>query len=273
MFELNDTVGTGIAFSVTDNLGLPLKDAYVSVQRFYTDINAYETIAMGVTDVNGETRIYLAPNDVYYIFTVTYEGDVIYVTEPMLVIGSTITFRVYPEAQRSIFLWRNIEYTLTFNAVTDTWRAVISDPSLSFTQICMEVKKTDLYGTDQLCYSCGSGIAMILTCTDASFSDRSQYAIALVGEGSEQLITLVSKTGTQWEGLLDSALIGSDGMVLTAMLVIASAGVGIFSPITAIILTIVALFVSISFSLTALTQGAIIGLAIVGGIIIWRMTK
>lgn len=273
LYSIPTTGSTGISFKINDNLNLALPDAYISAQRFYTTSNSYHTVAMGLSDPNGETRIYLAPNDVYYVFTITYQGDVVFTSEPMLVIGSTISFSVNPSVSLGLFTFENIDYTVTFNNATKTWRATVSDPSLSFNQICMEVKRTNLYGTSRICYSCSSGVSMILTCTDASYDEDNNYYVSLIGTGSEQMIYGLSQAGYKWAGGVKTLLIGASGSVLALFLIIGVVASSLFSPILAIILGVIGLFVAVAMSLVVLSIGAITGLAIAGAIIIWRMTR
>lgn len=135
------------------------------------------------------------------------------------------------------------------------------------------MKKANLFGTKQICHSCGSGVSMVLTCTDSEYDRDNQYTASLVGVGSEQLITTISETGYQWAGGTKTAILGNSGAILTIMLLLSVVGSALFSPIIAIILGIIGLFVAVFLQLTVLSLTAVTGLAIAGAIIIWRMQK
>lgn len=74
---LNSTAAL-ILFQTSDEKANPIFNATLKMQRYFVNDNSYKVISMEHTDENGQSGMYLEPNDVYYIAVLEKNGTVLY---------------------------------------------------------------------------------------------------------------------------------------------------------------------------------------------------
>jgi hypothetical protein len=274
-FTLNSTIANGVVFTIQNVDGTRINDVYIKAQRFYPNLTLYDIVAMGLSDTNGQTRIYLRPNDIFYRFILEKDNEIVLTTIPLLLTADTVIFTINLNEIPLLFAFQDVAYNITFNSTTKVFSAILSDKSGGFDSYCFNVTEITALTETERCGSCLSTSSATFTCNVSDgYNENNIYTAILTGIGSLQILYSKTQEGFIWEGQsLTGSPLGNTGLFLAVMLVLASAFVGVISPPYAIIMTLVALAGSVFANLIELTIGSFIALAVAGAFIIWRLVK
>lgn len=271
--DINTTESSGIVISVKDYAYRELQDVYIGVQRFYVSSNSYETIAMGKTDENGVTRIYLEPNDVYYIFTFSQDGELLQRNDPALITSSTADFVIDTSTLTPIFAYQNVNVLVTFNNATKTWQVTLDDLTGTYDALCYTMTKLTVTAETEICNDCVVDTASTFVCSDPSYSATAQYSLSVKGFGSSDFVYFKSDSGDGWSGIVTQGMLGITGFVLTGFIVLSAGALGVFNPVAGLILAFVGLALSTFTGFIVLSYGTLVVIAVSFAILIWRMSR
>lgn len=95
LYLIKNTSSSLIVFELSDEKGFPISNATLKAQRFMLADNAYVVVSMSKSDSNGETGLYLEPNDIFYKFIVeNSKGIVIFRGAAQKIFSSTQLLKI-----------------------------------------------------------------------------------------------------------------------------------------------------------------------------------
>jgi len=217
-------------------------DHYLSLLRWYPDLNEYKIVEMGKTDEKGQSVLNAQTNDVdYRIGIYQTSGTLVQLIDPIRMVCQVLpcTYTIYVSSSVvDPTVWTAIQQSLEFNATTSVFTFIWNDPSQDTSLINLTVW-ADTFSTSTLvCSETSTSFTGVLACNVSGESGilraeawRSASPPNLLAQNIQTLKTYFTSTS---EGK-------SLGLILGAILVVFFAFMGIFSPVTMIILSVVAL--------------------------------
>jgi hypothetical protein len=238
-------------------------DKYVSLLRWYPNINDYKIVEMGKTDQKGQTVFKVKTEDVdYRIGIYERDGTLIYLANPIrmvcLVSPCSYTLTVRTTEGYSYDNRLQVQNELTYNNGTFTF--TYNDPSQA-TDL-MRLVVYSMSGTDetQICEDNSTSFTAILSC-DVSSTTGVLKAVAYRTASPEfPLATLIIDT-------LTTIFQGTFGLFLQFLLTTTLILAGLISPVVAIILGILSLLIGVLVFKT-ISISIAIGIGILGAIVI-----
>lgn len=258
--------------TVQDYGGQPVTSAFLSFMRYYPGQNVYRTVAMAFTDENGETNVYLVPNDVYYKVQIIRDHAVYYTTSEFTIscgatastcergiILSTAYGKYYSYADK-------LAYSCDFVDATNTSRCTVTDTSGLMQSANMKVEKFGIFAASTVCDTTLSTSSGTLLCSVGS--EAGDYVTTLyadMGDGERVLLEQTSKT------LGGQAPYGDLGVLLALLIVLTLAFAGLWNPVVAEVFAFLGLLLSVVMGLVFITWGSLVGLLVVAAIHAYKM--
>jgi len=276
LYMLDETNGTAITFTITDEGGQELENATVKALRYYVGIGGTSTGFVEVeacrTNFVGQCQMHLEQYDVYYKFIVDYEGNTVLTTEYTELISSTYSFQVntVPSVIQEIITVANVSVTLNYTNSTSpnyfTYTYSAQDGLIR--NSCLKIVRADAFGQEVINNSCltSSAGSIIISINE---TDEAEYIatgyLFTSQENHYPLITLNVNLVQDFKNF------GRQGIFYTLLFIGVMSGVVLFSPSLAILLGLIALAASVATGLIYLSAGSIIFLIIAGGILYFKM--
>jgi len=254
-------------FLVQDNLVKEQTDKYVSLLRWYPEINQYKVVEMGNTDENGETVFSLITGTVdYRVGIYEKDGTLIHLTTPSRFVCSaspcTHTVTV-PSSPTSLFDISGIQNSLTFNTTSKIFTFIWNDPSQATTGMNLSVYR-DTYGNNVvICSEQAETWTGILTCDVSAYTGSLRAVVYRSASPYTEFNSLIAKIGGEISSIAGGKTIG---LFLGLVLFVFAVLMGIFSPVVAILMGFVSLIPMLYFG--AIGRTTFIGIILLGGIII-----
>lgn len=283
LYMLPTTISTLISFKVQDQYSTPIIGAYLSIQRWYPDLALYKTVAVPLTDSNGNALAYLVQYDVYYRFLIyRLDGTLLQTIPMMLISGNTITLSTSTNVQSSWLKYYGKLYgACTYSNSTKYLSCLYYDNSGNLQSVSLKVTKqgaliqsvlcdytnTSLNNGTFRCYMGASPDASIQYVMQAYMDDgmRLQLAAGPIPYGS---------TSTQLFG--DCTAIGNmgackEGLMVSFFIILMAALIGAWNPMASVVLTTASLFGVVYMGLFALAPEALLGVMLSAALMIFRM--
>lgn len=140
--------GDEVTITVYDNINDKVEGAYIHVQRYDPSTGNYLLVGQVVTNFEGQAKLYLTLNTVYYRFLVYYPITTLRkTTSPTYIYSNTIelTIDTYDPIGDDYFNSMDVDYTLDFNNDTNNFRFIYSDTSSNIDGACLKVWKVDAW--------------------------------------------------------------------------------------------------------------------------------
>ena len=164
--KLNDS--TLILFEVTDEVGYPITESYLKVQRYFIDEGAWKLIGMETIDNNGQAGMYLIANTVPYILLVEKEGAIIFrspttgnkiFSSPVKIRANTLDDILQSYTIMNDYLTTNLTWDNATKTVSFFW----NDASGRTREACLQVIKKQTFGNTVIDYKCASSTSGTIT--------------------------------------------------------------------------------------------------------------
>ena len=148
LYMLNDTVSDKLDVIVRDFSLIGIPNATATIQRFYANITAWLTIAQGRTNVLGYTRQYVNKDDVYYRFSIEYEGTTIFTTSGEIITADTTVYRITTDISSVYTSWGTIDGNIWYSNATGTptFSVVYENKLSTIESVSLEVFQTEEEG-------------------------------------------------------------------------------------------------------------------------------
>ncbi|PLW80762.1 hypothetical protein C0585_01005 [Candidatus Woesearchaeota archaeon] len=260
LFALPTASSTSFLITLKDASQLPVSDAYLYIQRYYPGTNAYETVAMGITDNSGNVPIDFEAQTEDYRIVAQKNGQVLY-QSPVQKVYCTTTPCTLPLQTQSdgISTWTSYGnlssfiYSLTFDNSTNIWSYEYIDTSGTTHYGRLWVYSIDnVNGKQTICDTNSTSSGALLTCNITGYSGTI-YAEAYISRSPEILVwaksviinsvrEILSFDGLFWALIIIILLIlgglgiaGVTGGIIglnLGLLATSTMGIALFGPIT-----------------------------------------
>jgi len=266
------TNGTSIVeFTVLDQSGNKIEDAYIKVMKYDIGTGVYKTIEVLKTDEQGVALGNIILDTAWYKFMVEYEGVTYLDTTPTKMTTTSRTFRINLLSDffdRYTDVIYNIYSTLNYTDSTGNFAFTYSDPNGNYHFGCLKVTKESVGGQTLIGETCvESTAATILVNVNNSGSVNGTYsAVGYVLFDDKYTLQILTKT---WGHL--SEVFGKEGLFYVFFIVLTVVMVGIFNPQLAIILGMIGLIFSNILGFIYIDIGWLSVIIIAAGLTIYRM--
>ena len=263
-----------VTFTVTDFSDDPIEGAYIKVLQWDIGKNEFKTVELLKTNSEGKALGNMILYTTWYKFVIDYNGVTYLMTEPEKLSATTRTFRITFTTN-----WFNnydeeidTTTTLTFNNVTNNVLYTWTTPTSTSRTGCLKVIRRNVTRDE----------VMVDNCTTSTAGSRLYNIPVLNGTyiaqgyleiGGATFVTdvldIVFPTG--WKLHEEDR---TYTLFISFMLTAALMFVGIFTPITSIVLLLVGLIASIAlgfYNLAVFPVG--MALIVMGGILIWKLSR
>lgn len=166
LYSVKNASSSLTIFGITNEKGNPLYNYTLIGYRHMIADNAYLVIEMERTDTNGETAMYLVPNDVFYQFTVTKGNDVVFVGSPRKIFDTQVQIKVNTlvDVFESIGIMRDdVTRNLTWDNETEILSYFWSGPAGKISEGCLYVEATTWLGVERVAESCTAANTATIT--------------------------------------------------------------------------------------------------------------
>uniref|UniRef100_A0A6H1ZIW9 Uncharacterized protein n=1 Tax=viral metagenome TaxID=1070528 RepID=A0A6H1ZIW9_9ZZZZ len=262
---------TIVEFTVLDQSGNEIENAYIKVMKYDIGTGLYKTIEVLKTDELGKALGNIVLDTAWYKFMVEYGGTLYLHTSATKMTSTTRTFTINLLSDffdRYTDVIYNIYSTLNFTDATGNFAFTYSDPAGNYHQGCLKVTKEGLAGQTLINETCvSSTAATILVNVNSSGSVNGTYtAVGYIMFDDMYVLRTLSKT---WGHLSD--VYGKEGLFYVFLIVLTCVMVGIFSPKLAIILGIIGLVFSNILGFVFINVGWLVAIIIAAGLTLYRM--
>jgi hypothetical protein len=262
LFDSQTSIEYPFQVLVEDTALTPFTGDYISLIRWYPNLNQYNVVDMGITDSSGNTILHIIPSDVSYRFGVySTNGTLLYLapsTSPTCsAVPCSYTLKI-PLTGTSYSNFQNIQYSFTYNQTTGMWIFTYLDPSQTTNDMNMTIYKSSGDSYFPICSNIVYGYTGAVSCNTSLYTGN---LVGVVYSNANPFIPIAQLVQTIGSFVFSSKL----GLWLSFLIGIPIALIFILiSPILAIIGGILALIPAFYFG--TVSWAVIGGFAILGGI-------
>lgn len=256
---------------VKDEAEQPETGVAMKIQRFYASTNSYITVAMVMTDDNGEDMTNLRTNTIFYKFIAERGGSVLTEYAPSKIPFdsivsdyATLTFKIVSTSLGDIFnYYGNIASSCTYTNSTTVLRCTATDTSGAVGTFSFLVEQQQALSWATVCSDSDTSSGVTFTCTLGTTAN-STYRYVLYAETTDSDVVLESG----YLNFRTAPLFGTMGIFLAFIMFLALCAVGIWNPNVSLTMGGISLIVSFVIGLYTIGIGSLIGLIVAIGIII-----
>ena len=261
---------TLVTFTVTDQDDDVVQEVYIHILKYDFGTNSYTTSEILKTDELGQGIGNIVLTTQWYKFLLVYDNVIVLETDPVKITSTTRNFRINLLTNFFDFFetWDNTQTSLTFtNATKNFAYTFLNTDGTSVTACLNVVRQTSMTNTliNETCVTSSSGTILI------NVGETSDYTFKAVGtiqanpiRVSDILFVSFDDGYKEW---------GKDGIFATFFVRMALAMIGIWNPIVAIILLILADIGMISIGLYAMNTQTFIFYILLGALTIYRVNR
>jgi len=275
LYLLNSSQADNISISVIDETGSEVVGAVVKALKYYVDTNNYLLQETGLTNDDGYVYMSLEKDTEYYKFMVQYDDRTIKTTTPDYIRSNELLIKVILGTPVGINYnrYESIDYSLTFNDVTNNFVLNYNSNDNSINIICMTTTKMTTLTNTVVAVSCESSTSATLINSITPINGTVfvtkvvYYDIDEDGNGRENFLDSITKS---WSETINT---GGLGLFLQMIITIIIVFIGFWNlPISAI-LTPLSLIIGRLIGLTSFSYEALVPLLIVGIIIAYASNR
>jgi hypothetical protein len=287
LYLLPTAQGSAVSITLKDNSGSVVPGAYISIQRYYPSAHAFRTVEVLPTDSQGTTTAFMQLNTAYYRFMITNSAGVTLGIIPsningQLVTTTAITLSLSGNVISPYLIYGNqITGTVNYSETTGNVTALYSDTSGYLSSATLVVNQVGALQTFAICSKTNTTLpngqidCYIGNATGNLFS----YTLTGIVNTTDNIIIKSGTVQFKQTSLLfgdcskaANATACQDGAVLAFLLIVTLAFAGVvISPPVGLILTLVGLAASNLIGLIAIPLDLIVGVAVVAGLLIYKM--
>lgn len=272
LYLLSTGNSTDVTFTILDESGNELESALVYLMRYYITTNTYRTVAIGKTNIEGETIINVDYNDAYYQILATYGdyqtqtvGAKIFTTTPSITISTTT------DIYNDIDTIEGVTTTLSYNNVTKTFSYSFVSTS-GAVQGILTVDKITPSGSTVICSNTDTSASATILCKANATGSHDYF----VGSGYINITNPPHLTNvldiSEWleQG---RATFGDMGVFISILFAGTFAALGTFNPVVMVVMFLAGLLGVVFFGFSALSISMYVAIAIIGGVIAYKMRR
>lgn len=273
LYLLKVANSTEISYLITDENGVALENATLSVQRRYINnsVTTFKTVSMSRSDINGQGSLFLHKYTAIYRFVIQYGGATILITSPTEIEQNNIVLRgtVEESVTESIYKVAGIDWISGYDdyAFNLQW----NDNQNIIDEVCFTLYKLRGTGKTTINSSCSSASVDSITFTIANTSTGDYLAVGIVDTNTNFSEYVVASVSKKLDNIKDT--IGLQGVFFTAVMVVVAGTSAIFSVSAAVLLTIVGLAIGGIAGWLSIGYGTIIGIVVLGGFLLYSFRR
>jgi hypothetical protein len=240
----------------------------VQFQRYYVPTNTYRIVSMVKTagDTSGSVAK-LRPYDVWYRVVILVDGAAVATYDPVRITTDSLTFDVTNgQIGRFWTTYGTVSGSCLFVNSSNTISCSVTDSSGVSTQSEMVVKQKNALSETTICDQTSTTPGVTYLCHLGNSTDKTySYLLTAVVSGDTMTLDSGTLTGEQ------SKPFSNTGLLLMGFIVLGIAMAGAINPASMIFMAFLGVFISQFSGLAIVTNAALIGLAIVGGLLVYRV--
>jgi hypothetical protein len=258
-----------------DSSGIAVQNAYVRVQRYYPGDNAYKTVAVGKTDIEGKTVIPLRAYDVFYKFIIIQDGTIKRETETMQVTSTDITIPLTTEGSLIFNAVSNIAYYCTYINSTNTIKCTVSDPTGLMQSSILTVTKLGTITTTTVCNTTlyTSDATHLCQLAPTGQTVNGTYSYSLLAEVSDGSTTATVNLESGYIEFQKQIVYGLQGVLIALLFMIMLIFAGAIDIRIGMLAGAISVWVVSTLELLPLKTSTIISVFVLAGLGIWRMSR
>ena len=265
-----------VLLKVVDNAQTALQDYTIYVQKYYVEDNSYQLVRMAKTNDNGEDIIPLEFYNAWYRFLVyDTSQNLVYIGSNTKVYSGTLTITISPATiTETLNKFKLITTSLAYtnNTDTGTFTLIYSDGSGAAQTVCLAVHRQTISVYETVCESCLTSASGTIYCTINNTLEGTYTANAYATINPSWLLDSETVTIiTDFVRETFKTKIGKEGLLWTIALALTVALAFGFNPVAGIIAFLITLIAAAIMGLISVSYGAMAVLAIVIGIIAYKM--
>jgi len=270
---------TPTVIELIDTSGLPQEGVTVVLQTYYPDLDAFIETGAGVTSVLGDKVFRLNWYDTIYRFIFSENGSVVLATGSFE-ISKTPTRFMLPYSVENIYdNFDGVEFDLTFDNETNQFTVTWVDTLARITSGCLLITKSGTIRTETISKQClASHSATLYYVVNESDTGTGTYIGTFYATyNPTNILGQVFETIGEARGELEQAFnktLGEGGAVWMSIIIVGTVAFSaLFSPVLAIIATIVGLVIAWGIGMLTIQLFGIVSITLVAGILIWAIRK
>jgi len=257
-----------------------VENAYIKIIKYDVGDNLYRTVEVIKTNGDGEAVGNIILYTDWYKFIVEYDGVSYLATEPAKVTATTRSFKIdlagadwFANYDITQGVYTTLNYTESTNNFAYTW----IDSSGSMHYGCLLVTLSNMTWETDICDSCTLSTSATILCNIGSNPNGIYTAQGYLKFDDLYMTNYLQKTFGTWGNFTGLWEQGEEekefGVFLTFMLVVSLIMLGVWSPVTAITLCLVGLFISSKLGFINLQIGSFVSLVILGVVVIYKISR
>jgi len=269
------TEGTSaVTLTVKDFDDTVVVGAVIKVLSYNLATDSFSTTEIVETDSNGEAIVQLVLNTEWYAFLVEVDGEVKLQTVPTKITTTTKTLRIDLSDVKYFDRYdvtRGITHSLTWTNSSKTFTFTWTDSSGDIVYACLKVNRDSIGSNTILSDQCTQSTAgtLLYTITD-NITDETYTATSYVKFSENEIYILDTLTQT-FEQTFKK--FGLSGIFVTFLFTLTLIGIGMWSPLIAILMALFGLIIASILGIFAVGWGALISLIIMGGVLLYKLSK
>lgn len=269
-----------VTFTVTDLFDDEVVGALIQILKYDIGTNTYKTVEILRTNTDGEAVGNLVLSTTWYKFVVINDGVTELLTEPTKIFSTTKVFRLdltggdwFGDYDTKI----GVNTELNFTNATKNFRYTWVDSSGAMHQGCLEVVKRNRTVENTLYSNCTTSTsATMLYNIGTNVQGNTYIATGYLKFDNEIMTNTLTKTflGDFFDPLWNRGAEAKEfGVFLSFLLILALTMIGIWNPITAIIMSILGFFIVSMLGFINLGVQGFITIAILGIIVLYKISR
>ena len=272
LYLINDSAATLTELEVVDASSYPIEDVLITIQSYDVGTDTYYTVAMAKTSYLGKDLVYLNWYDTFYKFIFVKDGETLYSTTPYKISETPQIFKIVPATTYVFEKFRDFQYSLTYNNETQNFVLTFVKPSGDVDAGCLRVYKRNITNDYTICETCEVSSSATIYCNIADWGNGT-FIADFYATGSFKWIANLFQT----IGDINSEVYDALGEVGATGIAIIFAGVVtsffLISPVLGVIGVLAGSFGAMFLGFQQLDYAVFWALAILGGLVIWKLQK
>lgn len=264
MYDLNSSFAT--AFQITANArDLTLYDnKYVTLVRWYPELNQYNVVDMGLTDDVAQTVLYARTQDTDYRMGIyELDGTLIYLANPirMVCLATPCSYDLISTASTSTYsTFEKLQYSWNVNKTSGIWLFTYNDPSQVSQTISLNIYKDSGTNEIRICQNNLTAYTGAISCNSSGWTGSLRGVVVRTASPGVPIAQYLANVG-------ESAFKSSLGLFLVIILALPVVFLlAVISPIAALIGGVLALVPGVylgSIDFTVVGAAAIMAVIII----------
>lgn len=273
LYTLNDSKATVTVLKAIDNAQTPIEDVTISMQLYDVGTGTFYTVGMARTDFKGEDIAYLNWYDSLYRFVLVKDGTVLLSTNTTRISSTPVTFDITSATSFLFEKFLNFQYSLSFNNATNNFVLTFVKPSGLVEQGCLRVIKRTGRNDTEVCLTCESSSSATVYCNVNAYGNGTYIAHFYATGSFYDLDWIVQTIGATFSDTIYDLLGSSDasfyafifGGIVTFMFFI--------HPVFGVIGALLGILGASALGFAPINYLTFVGIALIGGVIIWIIKR